>query len=210
MQPINVRSMEAAPAANGSVPSAEAGLELDLAVVFQNLTAREWASEMWGQVKQWLGKTSLSAASWGISDLGRPDLLAAAVQAAAQAEVILVAVLAAPELPLELYTWCDVWLPRRGRRAGVLMTLIGQRAEPSPEVAPTLDYFQAVARKGGLDFIPQARLLPPTAHGFLDHGATVPQHAGSPRGFSPLQEGPWDAAAANVGPHEHRHWGLNE
>ena len=83
-----------------------------------------------------------------------------AVRAAVVADVIVVSVHAAGDLPLGLYVWIDVWLPRRLSRAGALAALIGVAEPADPHSVRTHEYLQAVARKGQLDYIPQERKRP--------------------------------------------------
>ncbi len=102
--------------------------------------------------------------SWfSINSLGDPKILMDAVRTALIADVIAVSIYAADELPLDLYFWCDLWLPRRLARGGALTALVGV-AEPSDlHSARTFEYLQGVARKGQMDFIPQERKCPVTA-----------------------------------------------
>jgi hypothetical protein len=86
-----------------------------------------------------------------LSDLG---ILLEAVRAALVADVIVISVHAADELPLGLYVWIDAWLPRRTASEGALTALIGADEPQGPESFRTREYLQAVARKGHLDFIP--------------------------------------------------------
>ena len=77
-----------------------------------------------------------------------------AVRAALVADLIVVLVHAADELPLGLYVWIDAWLPRRTSREGALTALIGADEPQDPQSSRTHEYLQAVARKAQLDFIP--------------------------------------------------------
>jgi len=77
-----------------------------------------------------------------------------AVRAALVADLIVVSVHAADELPLGLYVWIDAWLPRRTSREGALTALIGADEPQDPQSSRTREYLQAVARKAQLDFIP--------------------------------------------------------
>ena len=94
-----------------------------------------------------------------LSDLG---ILLAAVRAALVADVIVVSVYAADELPLDLHVWLDAWLPRRNAREGAFTALIGADNPQDSQSVRTHDYLHAVARKGRLDFIP---LLKPVSMG---------------------------------------------
>ena len=77
-----------------------------------------------------------------------------AVRAALVADLIVVLVHAADELPLGFYVWIDAWLPRRTSREGALTALIGADEPQDPQSSRTREYLQAVARKAQLDFVP--------------------------------------------------------
>ena len=97
--------------------------------------------------------------------MGEPEILLAAVRAALQADVIVVSVHAADELPLDLYVWIDVWLPRRSARMGALVALIGVPGKPASQAVRTQEYLQAVARRAELDFMTHERLVPDELNG---------------------------------------------
>jgi len=139
---------------------AEYVLKVMIMMVHQDHATQEWAMEMCGRAKHLVGKESLSAVSWRISDLAQPGILSAAVRSAARADVVVVAVSAAAEVPHDLHVWFDAWLPRRVRITSSLVALIGRPEASCQQASRILDYFRAVARKGGLDFFPAQRLLP--------------------------------------------------
>ena len=194
-------------------------------MVYQDLTTREWATEMWDRVAELVGKESINAASWKISDLARPGILAEAVESAARADVVVAAVSAAEELPGDLYVWFDIWLPRRTRSTGALVALIGLPEATSHQAAHAQEYFQAVARKGGLDFFPQKRLLPVLTPAlfprwfWLDYfpeGQALPARSPDLFNLAAIAETA-DAResvhAGVVGSGDdlvHQHWGINE
>ena len=94
------------------------------------------------------------------SSLSDPGTLLEAVCAALAADVIVIAVYAMEELPLDLYVWIDAWLPRRASRVGALAAVIGVAEPLEPQSVRTREYLEAVARKAQLDFIPQERRRP--------------------------------------------------
>ena len=91
---------------------------------------------------------------YDMHSLGKIETLQEAVRAALVADVIVISVYAAEELPLGLYVWIDAWLPRRTSREGALTALIGADEPEALQSSRTRDYLQAVARKAQLDFIP--------------------------------------------------------
>jgi len=62
--------------------------------------------------------------------------------------VIVVSVYAADDLPLDLYVWFDLWLPRRPVHGGALTALVGVTEPLDSQSARTFEYLHAVARKG--------------------------------------------------------------
>ncbi len=72
----------------------------------------------------------------------------------------MISVRGAGELPLVLRAWIDAWVAQRGGRTGALVAIIGLPAQPDAQAHHTLQYFQAVARQAGLDFLPRERKLP--------------------------------------------------
>jgi hypothetical protein len=104
--------------------------------------------------KQLVGEDLVRNTSYDVHSLSDLAMLLAAVRAALVADVIVVSVYAADDLPLDLYVWINAWLPRRNAREGAFTALIGADKPQDPQSVRTHDYLQAVARKARLDFIP--------------------------------------------------------
>ena len=111
-------------------------------------------------LRQKFGGENVQNTWHSIHSLNDPEVLLEAAHAALAADVIVIAIHAADELPPELCAWIDVWLPRRLARVGALAALIGVAGEPATEAVRTQEYLQAVARRGLLDFLPHERKLP--------------------------------------------------
>jgi hypothetical protein len=148
-----------APADMVPIARAEDEPMLNVTMVYDDPTTRRWATEMWSQVTQMAGKENISVASWSIDRLAWPEMLEEAVSSAAQANVIVIAVSGAERLPIDLCVWIGAWVPRRARRAGALVALIGLPQEFEPQAFSTQDFMRMVAFQGGLDFFPQERVL---------------------------------------------------
>jgi hypothetical protein len=140
-----------------------AGYGLNIAGVYQDGVTLDWATQMWRSATQFARAGRVQNNWFDINSLGDPEILADAVCAALAADVIVVSVYAAGDLPLDLYVWFDLWLPRRLARGGALTALVGAAESPDSYSARTFEYLQAVAAKGQLDFIPQARQRPATS-----------------------------------------------
>ena len=115
---------------------------------------------MWDRVGQVIANAGIGCKLWQISDLLQVRVFADAVQAAEEADVLVVSVRDAGELPLCLHVWIETWLQRRAVREGALVALIGVPAQPDTQCGHAYQYLQSVARGAGLDFLPRERKLP--------------------------------------------------
>jgi len=142
------------------VSSDAAAFSLNIAGVYQDRVTRDWALRTCRRATRLAGEESIQSKWFHANSLGDPAFLVDAVHAALAADVIVVSVYAANELPLDLYVWIDAWLPRRPPRVGALRALVGVAEPRQPQSVRTLGYLQSVARKAQLDFIPQECPLP--------------------------------------------------
>ncbi len=133
---------------------------LNVVVVYQDPLTRHWAADLWDRVGQLIDSTGIRRESWKLNDLTQAFVFTEAVHAAAEADVVVISVRDAGELPLLLHVWVDAWMPRRGGRAGALVALIGVPAKPNALSGGAHKYLEAVARQAGLDFLPRERRLP--------------------------------------------------
>jgi hypothetical protein len=183
-----------------AVAPGESEYTLNIEGVYQDSVTRNWAVQTCHRATRLAGEERVQNTWHNTNSLSDPGILLNAVRAAVAADVIVISVYAADELPLDLYVWIEAWLPRRLSRRGALAALVGV-AEPldSPSVR-TLEYLQAVARKAQLDFIPQQRDRPAASVGcsvnlITESASTAAQS---------LQELYGHRCDA------YRHWGLNE
>jgi hypothetical protein len=139
--------------------SGDSGHKFKIAVVYQDKVTQSWAMQLCDPVEEKFGGEYVQNTWHDVNSLSDPEMLLEAVRAALSADVIVISVYAADELPPELYAWINVWLPRRLSRAGALAALIGVAGKPAPHAVRTQEYFQAVARRGQLDFLPHERKL---------------------------------------------------
>ena len=173
---------------------------LNLTGVYQDSVTRSWAMQMCRGATRLAGAAGAQNQWFDSHSLGDPGTFLNAVRAAITADVIVVSVYAAEELPLDLYVWFEAWLPRRLPRVGALTALIGVAEPMDSQSVRTLEYLQAVARKAKLDFVPRKRKRPAAC------------------ASAALQATSEQANAAKQGLHElygrqagaYCHWGLNE
>jgi hypothetical protein len=140
--------------------SKESESALRVATVYQDSLTRYWASELWDRVGQLVDHGGIYHQAWNIGGLADSRGFVDAVQAAAVADVLVVSVREAGELPIDLYVWIDAWMSRRAGRVGALVALIGVCPQPDLQPGRGYAYLEAVARRVGLDFLPRERQLP--------------------------------------------------
>jgi hypothetical protein len=183
-----------------AVHSDESDGGLNLTGVYQDSVTRSWAMQMCRRATRLAGAAGAQNQWFDANALGHPGTFLTAVQAAMTADVIVVSVYAAEELPLDLYVWFEAWLPRRLPRVGALTALIGVEESMDSQTVRTLEYLQAVARKAKLDFVPRKRKRPgafPTAA----LKATQAEANAAKQGLCELYGRQSD---------NYCHWGLNE
>jgi hypothetical protein len=145
----------------------EPGYALNIAMVYQDALTRKWATQVCDQVTRLAGKDAVHCPQWEISRLNDLSVLKDAVLMTMVADVILVSIYDAEELPKDFRVWMDAWLARRYLPAGALIALISVRGEKSAQTNPARDCLRAVARKGRLDFLLRERRLPVTSRGYF-------------------------------------------
>ena len=140
---------------------ADSGHPFNITVVYQDALTRSWARQICGPVAQKFGADSVQHSWHDVGSLNDPAKLIEAVRTTLAADVIVVSVHAAEELPMALYVWITVWLPRRRARNGTLAALIGMAGASGSHAVRTQKYLQAVARRGQLEFTPHERNFSP-------------------------------------------------
>jgi hypothetical protein len=167
-------------ASRGASPRDEPDLLLSVVVLYQDGVTRHWATELWDRVGSLLGAGGICRQSWKISDLNQPGSFAGAVRAATEADVLVVSIRDAQELPLELESWIESWLPGRDSLPGALVALIGVPPRPDAQSGCAHSYLADVARRGGLDFLPRERKLPEHSDEFDRTSVWFRAHSGVP------------------------------
>lgn len=145
----------------------EPGYALNVAMVYQDALTRKWATQVCDQVTRLAGKDAVHCTQWEIRRLNDLCVLKDAILMTMVADVILVSVYDAEELPKDFRVWMDAWLARRYLPTGALIALISARGEKSSQTKPARDYLRAAARKGRLDFLLRERRLPVKSRGYF-------------------------------------------
>ena len=140
---------------------------LNVALICQDAPTRRWAAEVFGQVTQLVGEDAVRSTWWEISRLSDPQVFMNAVLTVMRADVILISIHDAKELPVNLCVWIDAWLPRRRLPTGALIALVSVPGQSDVQTDHTRDYLRAVAHRGQLDFLLRERKLPVASRGFF-------------------------------------------
>ena len=133
---------------------------LNIVGVHQDAVTGQWATQVANDASQLVQECSVRSTWWKIGGLSDPGVFRAAAQAATTADVLMVSIRAAAELPFALYQWVKAWLPRRLPLAGTLVALIGAPEAPGADSFRIGRYLQAVARRGQLEFLALEQRLP--------------------------------------------------
>ncbi|MGD0743869.1 MAG: hypothetical protein ABSA45_01830 [Verrucomicrobiota bacterium] len=170
---------------------APAGTEyaLNIALLYEDTPTRKWAAQVCDQVTRLAGNDAVRCTWWEISRLSDPDVLMDASLMTMVADVVLVSIYDAKELPVNLSAWTDTWLPNRCLPMGALIALISVPGQLNAQTKPARDYLRAVARKGRMDFLLRERWLPETSRGYF---YMEKAKGWTDRATSALQEAPGD------------------
>ena len=92
---------------------------------------------------------------WRFDFLNDSALASEAVQLAARSELILLAAHAGRELPPQVKSWINGWLPIREPGIGVLVAMVGTEADQLKGLSPIHVYLRETAQQANMDYLPQ-------------------------------------------------------
>ena len=118
----------------------QSGYELNIVGVYQDPLTQSWGLPMCRLATDLVGEDLVHNTWYDVHSLSDLGILLPAVRAALVADVIVVSVYAADELPLDLYVWINAWLPRRNSREGAFTALIGAEKPQDSQSVRTLKY----------------------------------------------------------------------
>jgi hypothetical protein len=176
---------------------------MEIAIIFQDPLTRQWATEVWERTSELLCHDGSSLRFWRMDDLLHPRVAEEAIQAAAEAAIIMVAMRDAVMPPPSLCIWNEGWLAQRTASEGLLVSMVGIHPRSTHSTPHVDEYFRAIAIRGRLDYLPRKRLLPPDAVSAFDLESIADRaHATTQLLGNILQQGRCTT--------DHRHWGINE
>ncbi len=139
---------------------------LKIVAIHEDSLPWEWTTQVNLRAARLLGPDSVHLVHYTVTALNEPTNRQGAHAAAIEADILVVSVCAARELPLNVHLWIDSWLPHRRRRPGALVAILGLPHQPNRFPARIRKYLHDVARLAHLDFLPQERRLPTAGLGF--------------------------------------------
>ena len=92
---------------------------------------------------------------WRFDFLRDVEIVDAAAQSAARADLILVSAHAGRELPPAVQKWIETWLPLRKSGGGVLAAMIGTGQDQYRGLTPIHVYLRETAQRANMDFLSQ-------------------------------------------------------
>jgi hypothetical protein len=94
----------------------------------------------------------LSSDAWKFEALDNSQTGSEAAREAAEADMIIIAASGAFELPVQVKSWIESWLPRKRKGVTTLVALRDDEDETPYESSPLCAYLQGIAREWGLEF----------------------------------------------------------
>jgi len=166
MEPTNILE-QATSSEEAGVAYSEPKYSLNVVLVYQDTPTREWAGQVCDHVTRLAGDGVIHSTWCEIGRLGDSKVFTDAVLEAIRADVIMISIYDAKELPANLCVWIDAWLPCRHLSMGALIALISVPGYPGVQTDRTQDYLRATAHNSQLDFLLRERKLPVASRGFL-------------------------------------------
>ena len=136
--------------------SPDKGEGFSAVVAYEDSTTRDRAMQTCDRLVQKLWKDVEFDFSWWRFDFLRDvEIVDAAAQSAARADLILVSAHAGRELPPAVQKWIETWLPLRKSGGGVLAAMIGTGQDQYRGLTPIHVYLREAAQRANMDFLSQ-------------------------------------------------------
>lgn len=148
-----------------------------IAIIYETAAIREHAVKFCERLAEERKSAAIEMNWWSFQLLGQPALRSEAVEKAAEADVVVVAMNAAGDLPEEIKYWIEHWLNKRGEREGAVVGLL-QREDPHGVASFREIYLRHAARRAGMDYLSHAaptlrRAIPDSLDSFNERAGRV-------------------------------------
>lgn len=125
-------------------------------VVYEDTGSRERALSLCHHLSQGFHtEIEFAFTWWRFRYLEDPDIAQAAAQAAAQADILLFSASGHHELPEEVRSWSELWIPMRAGREGVLLVLTEDTDDSELSASPLFQSLRNLARRASMDCLPR-------------------------------------------------------
>ena len=141
-------------------PPAKSDSVLNVAVAFQGAPERERAIHVCEKVNEIIGADCVHSTWWEIDRLIDSMTLYGAVEAATNADVLVVSLHTREELPMGLCAWVDGWILRREREIGALVSLIAVQDGDDSRALKMQHYLRSAANSARMDFLHNEKPIP--------------------------------------------------
>lgn len=150
-----------------------------VAAVFEDAETRKVAMKFCDVLaERFWGQCNFDISWWSVAALEEKAFDAAITAKAAEANLIIFALLPGGDLPAALRAWIEAWLGRRGDREGVLVGLNDPACGPSGATVEKFVFLRNAAHRYGMDYlteVPQnlARYIPDSFESYSERADTV-------------------------------------
>jgi hypothetical protein len=123
-------------------------------VVYEDIAGRQKATHVCDHLVQrfWAG-CEFQVDWWTCAMLDQSDEARIAAGKAAEADLIIFALLPEGELPISVTHWVETWIQLRSEREGALVDLSSQEATSSEVTGDRQMYLRSAAHRGGMDYL---------------------------------------------------------
>jgi hypothetical protein len=132
---------------------------LGVVLLYEDELTEQYAWEQSRRMAPLVGERRRRCCGWNLRELAEPRAFDRAMRAALQAELLILCVRAAKDLPLAFYAWADSWLPYRRHAAGTFALVLGLPEREGGRSHLMKQHLYSVARLAGMTFVVAERAL---------------------------------------------------
>jgi hypothetical protein len=155
----------------------EAKTAWSVVVVYEDAAAREQAVDFCDQlVSRFWARFEFDVNWWSFGLLQNEQTGLAALEKAAQADLVILCSLRQEDFPAWVKGWIESWLQRRGDREGILAGLVDAGVGSNDREARKHHYLRQIAHRGAMDYLTQlpqniSRLIPESLDSYTQRAA---------------------------------------